>query len=1005
MLMANEKKPNRDKCADSNLSILYRSIIQNAAPVTKAEKMRLFSKVLSSTLAELKGQERENLIVKLDTELLTVPEKFEPEAVLICRSYLNIAMAKVEKGTKVSTIIPVHGEQDSIMNVKGDCIARESHNIGDDDFFRVRIEQIKDLYAVNENFDWEVVLIADGDDRDPNNLKRQERTIDIAKRIAESEYSELYQQGKIRVLELSDEQKKQIKSEKAAAVCLGMRDALNNGADYIFFINAVPAYHAAQEGLLLQELLCGADMAIASRRATRSISKRSWLRELESSIYGCYTRILLPWIRGIADTQAGFKAFTKDSLEEVLPVDNSGKFIEDFDYSLSFDTDLISRYRILNRSVVQVPVARINFPKRISRVNSPLRVLKMVWGILKQRTIFIKRFKHRIDYDRFRIRDDGKVSYTYRVFPDENIIRVEGLSLHQGERSVIIIKKCDTEHNYINQYIPVTSASAIHGTIGYSALQSSDISAISTMEHLASAIKATGSHGLNISLHGAGCPMLDGSALAWLKIFEEAGWINEQALSNTAYHLEVPIILLRKSKRIIGVFKSLYSKLFRCRREGYDICPIKVIILPLDKGQNDSQYISVLTLPYLPRESMIAEFTYSSYDSYKQEIAPAKTFLPFPVWEQQNKGRFMGALPGRNILTLFSHRRDRFNQWTSKPQWDNEAARHKISDMIGDNYLTEAEIGEKVDIKGFFVGIGNGHRDNIEAGIMLKKLIDNAKVGVVRPLMANITCKGQLEYIDYDAKLVLKELRKLEAKGYLKSEICNTIKQKIIAKHQTPVPLKSRTLVKNSFLMSTLTALLPLLAILAGRTQLYSIPVAVILIPSIVLAWGALYHISQTVIFSLAKIAHNLNSIFGISTRLNYERLNYIKGKLDSAGAQKVIFTDKTNVQGLSCTTSEKKVSVSDWVLDDTDYHSYRSTKGLLALMIAGLNYVFKEAIVRFVILDYEKLKLLSWKSSEFMDRHSYILKPYQYFLNLIHRKNFRRNGFPESEKTEILLN
>jgi len=103
---------------------------------------------------------------------------------------------------------------------------------------------------------------------------------------------------------------------------------------------------------------------------------------------------MLPWMKGISDTQAGFKAFSADLLKEILPVDSRGEFSKDFDYNLSFDTDLLSRIRVIGRNIIQVPIARIHFPTRKSTTFSPFNIIKMIWGVFKQR-FYVGRFYRR----------------------------------------------------------------------------------------------------------------------------------------------------------------------------------------------------------------------------------------------------------------------------------------------------------------------------------------------------------------------------------------------------------------------------------------------------------------------------------------------------------------------------------------------------------------------------------------------------------------------------------
>ena len=224
--------------------------VANMRVLTPAEKMELFGKSLALAIRSREGKERGSLLNSLDRELLQAPAQFDPEALFLARSYINVATAQVRPGTKIATVIACHGEQDAIRISDRRLPNGELSHEGDDDFLAERIQQLDYLYSVNKNFKWDLILVGDGDDRKPNNSRKEEKTIDIARRIVENRFSVF--KNNIRIIELSDETKRRIGSRKGGAVCLGMREALKEGADFVFFINAVPAYHAGQEGLLLQ---------------------------------------------------------------------------------------------------------------------------------------------------------------------------------------------------------------------------------------------------------------------------------------------------------------------------------------------------------------------------------------------------------------------------------------------------------------------------------------------------------------------------------------------------------------------------------------------------------------------------------------------------------------------------------------------------------------------------------------------------------------------------------
>lgn len=984
------------------LAILRNSTyaLDNMRSLTQAERTRLFGKAISLAISSQSGAAREDLIWNLDLELLETPMQFVPEAMFLARSYIDVATEDVPPGTKVATVIAFYGEQEIVVEKKrDDIVERREHYIGDDDFLRTRIEQLEDLYAVNQNMEWELILVGDGDDRDPNDAAKSRKTVDIAKDLVLKNYPDYYDKGKIRILELPEETKKEIRSRKGGATYLGMRDAIDNGASYVFFINAVGAYHAGQEGLLLKELLQGADMAIGSRKFGKAISRRGKLREIMSLVYNDYLSFMLTWVRGIPDTQAGFKAFTRESLQDILPKEigerRRGRLT--FDYGLSFDTDLIARYKIMNKAVVQVPVMRINFRSRISTTGVLINIFRMVAGVFKQRSLyvrmFLRDFLHRVAIgdEGLAIQENKRKSYSFKIYRDsasgEKMVRVESLALHEGERSVMFIRKTGGKSNYIDKPMPMSLDTAMHGLIGHSALRSAD-SGLSTMEHLSSAIRATGLTGLVVRHYGPACPMLDSSASAWIQIFRKAGWFKTAEAPRHSYCINRPIVLLRKR----GIISRIKDAIFSVK--GYDPCSIKAVALPLEPDRVHPEYTSILTLPYIPDESRIADFVYDSPKRYDDELADAKTFLPLPLWEKQGESMFMGALPGKNIRTMYTHGKDRNNRWTSGLSGgSDEPARHKIMDMIGDLYLTESEMGKGSEFVGWFVGVGNGHRDNIELGTMIARSFSLLQNGDDRPLMATITDNGRLEYVNFDAKLVLKELAILHGKGYFSGKkgerVYERLTRRIVETHGMPASLSAKKLFLNTIVSSVLAGLCISAALLTGSYTVSAL--------ALIISLPAAFHLLSFFILVSAKFTDLLGRFVGAPVKINTKRESHIRAVLAASGASQVQFVDDSALQCVSRTLPDKKVQIGDWVLVDADVEGLNGMKGFLATVVSTLNRIFKGLLVSVVILQSEKRKL-SWPDRMFINSPSRLFDPYL-SLPLLIRRALSRHRTENPEK------
>lgn len=196
-----------------------------------------------------------------------------------------------------------------------------------------------------------------------------------------------------------------------------------------------------------------------------------------------------------------------------------------------------------------------------------------------------------------------------------------------------------------------------------------------TTEHVLSAVVGLGITDLVIELRGAEFPILDGSSEPFARALWEAGL-------RYAGSMVEPIVLPRE------------------------------IVVKGAKGE---------TLTARPRETAGCSFTYhldygaaipaqsatfdSTQDSYMEAIAPARTFcLKAEAEAMQAAGLFKG-LTARDLLVI-GERGPIDNAY----RFENEPARHKVLDMMGDLAL----VGRAVQAD--FVGVRSGHGMNREMG-------------------------------------------------------------------------------------------------------------------------------------------------------------------------------------------------------------------------------------------------------------------------------------------------
>jgi UDP-3-O-acyl N-acetylglucosamine deacetylase len=259
---------------------------------------------------------------------------------------------------------------------------------------------------------------------------------------------------------------------------------------------------------------------------------------------------------------------------------------------------------------------------------------------------------------------------------------IYGLGLHSGSRTGMVIQPLppDTGIHFVT--LPKGTVMPAHlscvGQTEYATCLTRAGESIRTVEHLLSALHACGITNLLVKVHGE-IPVLDGSALEFCKRIEEIG-IEDQAASRKE-------LVIDRLYELEGNDKSLR-------------------IEPAEQ----------LTVSYLlrypsPIGEQHSEFTLTSADAYKEEVAPARTF------------GFMRDMKMINELGLGSGGRlDNFilvgedNVINTELRFQDEFVRHKILDIIGDFYLLGYPVRGKITAK------LTGHRDNI---LLQRRILDS----------------------------------------------------------------------------------------------------------------------------------------------------------------------------------------------------------------------------------------------------------------------------------------
>ena len=233
-----------------------------------------------------------------------------------------------------------------------------------------------------------------------------------------------------------------------------------------------------------------------------------------------------------------------------------------------------------------------------------------------------------------------------------NEITKDGIGLHTGLKCKVIIKPTELpgfhfsfseESNKIFS-IDITQVrnTPLCTTIDLNGKK------ISTVEHLLASLIGAGLTHVHIEITGSEIPLLDGSASCWIEEIEKVGMINSITSPKSRPELTSPIFV-KKRESVIFAIPSKKLKLI-----GLIDFPHRAI------GQ---QMFSIELSP----------------KNFVKEIAPARTFGFLDQLEELKKA---GLIKGGTLENALVCNGD---SWVNPPlRFENEPARHKLLDLIGD---------------------------------------------------------------------------------------------------------------------------------------------------------------------------------------------------------------------------------------------------------------------------------------------------------------------------------
>jgi UDP-3-O-[3-hydroxymyristoyl] N-acetylglucosamine deacetylase len=252
---------------------------------------------------------------------------------------------------------------------------------------------------------------------------------------------------------------------------------------------------------------------------------------------------------------------------------------------------------------------------------------------------------------------------------------ISGQGLHTGIKTGLILHPLPPHSGILFAGISGDASVPAHldhvGSTGYATSLRGRGFAVGTVEHFLAVLHSYGITNLLVKVQGE-IPILDGSALEFCQLIEEAGIQAEQE--------EVPEIVINRPFRTGDD-----------RGESIAIEP--------------SDGFSVRYVLNYPQPVGVQEYTYTYQgpEAFRREIAPARTF---GFLKDIEKLQAMGLVNGGklNNCILF----DDEKIINTELRFPNEPARHKILDILGDFYLLGRPLRGKITAR------MTGHSDNID---------------------------------------------------------------------------------------------------------------------------------------------------------------------------------------------------------------------------------------------------------------------------------------------------
>ena len=232
------------------------------------------------------------------------------------------------------------------------------------------------------------------------------------------------------------------------------------------------------------------------------------------------------------------------------------------------------------------------------------------------------------------------------------VVSREGIGLHSGDKTKVKISPYEKEGFYVSfsdkpKEVFKLTQDLIGSTMLCTAVKLGGRN-LYTIEHLLSSMAGCGLNYIHIEVDGKEIPLLDGSAIEWVRAFEEVG--------------------IKKAPEPDNFFREINKSIILNKDDSV------IVATPSEK----ISIISTISFSYkaIGNQTFVIDL---NPRSFVEMIAPARTFGFKDQFQELSE---LGLIKGGSLENALVCDGDK---WVNPPlRFDNEPIRHKILDLIGD---------------------------------------------------------------------------------------------------------------------------------------------------------------------------------------------------------------------------------------------------------------------------------------------------------------------------------